>query len=110
MKLKCLLYENEQNNIVNKIINILQLDYNNSISLYELDNNISKQNQINDLIPDIRKYFKCNCIAGILHPERVHRPWLSIIKHITKIKYKIDIKKHHIGKIQTIKYKFNKIN
>ena len=91
MILKSLLYENEQNKIVNKIINILQLDSNNSITLYKLDNDINKQNQISNLIPEIRKYFKCNCIVGVLHPEKVQRPWLSILKHILKIKYKIII-------------------
>jgi hypothetical protein len=110
MILKSVLYENEQNKIVDKVIDILQLDNNSSIILYDLDNDIVKQTQIRNLIPEIRKYYKCNCIVGVLYPEKVQRPWLSIIKHITKKKYKIDIKKYHIKKIQTIKYKFNKIN
>ncbi len=38
MKLKSELYTSEQKEIVYKNINILNLDTNNSITLYELDN------------------------------------------------------------------------
>ena len=36
----------EQNEIIDKIINTLELDNNNSIILYNLDNDINKQNKI----------------------------------------------------------------
>ena len=58
MKLKSILYKKEQDEIINKIIDILVLDNNNSIILYELDNDKIKQDKILELIPDIRKYFK----------------------------------------------------
>lgn len=38
MKLKSILYKKEQNKLVNKIINILELDNENSIILFNLDN------------------------------------------------------------------------
>ena len=57
MKLKSILYKKEQDEIINKIIDILVLDNNNSIILYELDNDKIKQDKILELIPDIRKYF-----------------------------------------------------
>ena len=46
MNLKSILYRQEQEEIIEKIINILQLDDNNSISLYYLDNDIEKQSKI----------------------------------------------------------------
>ena len=44
MKLKSILYKKEQDDLVDKIINILELDNENSIILYNLDND--KQNKI----------------------------------------------------------------
>ena len=37
-----------------------------------------------DLIPDIRKYFSFNNRKAVGEPERIKRPWLSIIKPINK--------------------------
>ena len=39
------------------------------------------------LIPDIRKYVSYACIKGVREPEKVNRPYLSIIKHLTKSYY-----------------------
>jgi len=87
MKLKSELYKKEQQEIMNKIIEILNLDENNSITLYELDNNKKKHDEILKLTPDIRKYFTFTCIKGVQNPEKVKRPWLSIIRHISKLQY-----------------------
>ena len=46
MKLKSILYKKEQNDLVDKIINILELDNMNSIVLYNLDNDETKQYKI----------------------------------------------------------------
>ena len=46
MNLKSILYRQEQEEIIETIIDILQLDDNKSITLYELDNNIEKQSNI----------------------------------------------------------------
>ena len=83
MRLKEELYKKEQVEIIDKIIDILELDEENSITLYELDNDTKKQQKILDLIPNIRKYFKVKSIAGAKEPENCKRPYLSIIKHIT---------------------------
>jgi 4-hydroxy-3-methylbut-2-enyl diphosphate reductase IspH len=87
MRLKSELYKNEQLHICDQIIKILELDDSNSTTLYELDNNKNKQTKILDLIPDIRKYFSFTSIIGASEPEKVKRPWLSIIRNITKMKY-----------------------
>ena len=51
MRLKSELYKKEQEDIVDKIILILDLKNKNTYTLYELDNNENIQKQIMDLIP-----------------------------------------------------------
>ena len=51
MKLKSILYKKEQDELIDKIINILELDNENSIILYNLDNDKTKQDKILELIP-----------------------------------------------------------
>ena len=111
MKLKSLLYKQEQEEIINKIINILELDNDNSIILYNLDNDHNKQNKILELIPEIKKYYSFSTIIGASEPDKAKRPYLSIIKQITKSKYKINsydyrIKQDDKEDIRTKKYIF----
>ena len=96
MRLKSELYKKEQEEICDKIIEILDLPETNTITLYELDNDKEKQTKIIELIPDIRKYFSFNSIKAVGEPHRIKRPWLSIIKQITKLKYTITAKDHRI--------------
>ena len=111
MRLKSELYKKEQNEILEKVITILDLDKENSITLYELDTNKEKQELILDLIPTIRKYFSYACMKGVREPEKVKRPYLSIIKHITKTKYNIYNTDYRVvinnEKIRTTKYIFS---
>ena len=111
MKLKSILYKNEQNEIIDKIINILNLDNMNSIILYELDNDKNKQDKILELIPEIRKYYSFSTIIGASEPMKAKRPYLSIIRQLTKSKYKLNSYDYRIkqdGKedIRTKKYIF----
>ena len=92
MRLKSELYKKEQEEIVDKIILILDLENKNTYTLYELDNNENIQKQIMDLIPEIRKWFSFNGIKALGEPSKIKRPWLSIIKHLTKTKYNIESK------------------
>lgn len=89
MRLKSELYEKEQTEIINNIINILELDEKNSTTLYHIDNNKEKQEKLINLIPIIRKYFNYTCIKGVRYPEKVQRPYMSIIRCLTKLKYNI---------------------
>jgi hypothetical protein len=112
MRLKSELYKNEQLEIMNKIINILELDDNNSITLYELDNDIEKQEKILEILPEIKKYFKCKCVKSLIAPEKVKRIYLSLIRYITKLEYNMIgvqflIQKDK-SKIRTVKYIFIK--
>ena len=96
MRLKSELYKKEQEEICDKIVEILDLSETNTITLYELDNDKEKQKKIIELIPEIRKYFSFNSMKAVGEPHRIKRPWLSIIKQITKLKYTITAKDHRI--------------
>ncbi len=113
MRLKSELYAKEQEEIVNKIVRILDLNNKKIYTLYELDNNTEIQEKIMALIPEIRKYYSFNGIKAVGDPEKIKRPYLSIIKHLLKSKYNISIKdvRFTIDKIQikTQQYTFDKI-
>jgi len=92
MRLKSELYKKEQNEIIERIILILDLENKSTYTLYELDNNKEIQNHIVDLIPEIRKWFSFNGIKAVGEPSKIKRPWFSIIKHLLKTKYNIESK------------------
>lgn len=111
MRLKKDLYPNEQMEVKNKLIDILGLNQNTSIVLYELDRNSELLNNIHSLVPLIRKYFSYKTIPGVMEPYRYNRPYLSIIKNLLKDLYTIQRK--HIkmripdgNRIQTTRYIF----
>lgn len=113
MRLKSELYKKEQDDIKDTIINILDLENKNTYTLYELDNNIEVQKQIMKLIPEIRKWYSFNNMKAVGEPSRLKRPWLSIIKHLVKSKYNIEIKEYQFKNnekwIKTPIYIFTKI-
>jgi hypothetical protein len=113
MRLKSELYAKEQKEIVNKIVTILDLENKKTYTLFELDNNQEIQYKIMALIPEIRKYYSFNGIKAVGEPERIKRPWLSIVKHLLKPIYDINNNKIRIkmeGKeIQTMEYVFTNI-
>lgn len=92
MRLKSELYKNEQKEVIEKIISILDLQNKKTYTLYELDKNKEVQNQIMNLIPEIRKWFSFNNLKAVGEPTKIKRPWLSIIKQLTKTKYSIESK------------------
>ena len=42
-----------------------------------------------ELIPEIRKYFAFNNLKAVGEPTKRKRPWLSIIKQLTKNSYEL---------------------
>ena len=113
MRLKSELYPQEQAQIRQKVIDILDLDELNSTTLFELDTNKKKQDQLMALIPKIRKYFSFSNMIGVSEPGLVQRPWLSIIRHMTRQDYqmfKCDYRFQHpnLGLIRTKRYVFQK--
>jgi hypothetical protein len=110
MRLKSELYKKEQEEIVDKIVKILDLENKTEYTLYELDKNEEIQKQIMELIPEIRKYYSFNGIKAVGEPNKIKRPWLSIIKHLIKQKYMITTSFSYetYDKSQTQKYLFVK--
>jgi len=110
MSPKSVLYKDEQENLADRIIEILELDNDNSITLYELDNDLEKQKKIMDLAPEIRTFFTYTCIMGV--KQDLKRSWLSIIKHVTKVKYKLISSEYRLKlegkkeKVKTVRYYF----
>lgn len=113
MRLKSKLYKKEQEEIVDKIVTILDLENKTEYTLYELDKNEEIQKQIMELIPEIRKYYSFNGIKAVGEPNKIKRPWLSIIKHLIKKKYNIVSLDYHFTEdkthIRTQKYCFELI-
>ena len=113
MRLKSELYKKEQEIIVDKIIKILDLENNNKYTLYQLDNNFDIKNKILELIPEIRKYYSFNGIKAVGEPTKIKRPYLSIIKHLIKTKYNIEVRDLHYKEgdkqIRTQAYTFMKV-
>ena len=113
MRLKSELYKKEQDEIIDKIITILDLENKNTYTLYELDKNEEIQKQIMELIPEIRKWFSFNGIKAVGEPSKIKRPWLSIIKHLIKQKYNMVSLDYHFTEdgnhIRTQKYCFELI-
>ena len=57
MRKKTELYATQQDEMIEKIIDILDLDEENSITLYELDNDKAKTDKLLALIPELRLSF-----------------------------------------------------
>ena len=77
-------YQNEREEICNKIITILELKEDNTFLLYELDNDIEKQNKILELKEEIQKYFACSTISSFKPNFECKRPYLNIIRSILR--------------------------
>ena len=84
MRFKNELYHPEQEAIKGELLNIICLDDRNSIVLYHTDNDEEKQTKIMQLLPRIRTFFSMSRVTAFSYPERIQRPWLSIIKHLLK--------------------------
>lgn len=113
MRLKTELYPDEQAQIKQQVIDILELDESNSITLYELDSNTEKQSKLMALIPAIRKFFSFGNMVGVSEPHTMRRPWLSIITNMTRQDYemlKCDYRFRHpeLGVIRTKRYIFQR--
>lgn len=85
MRTKKEVYKKEQNEIVDKIINIIfsNPSRKKEITLYELDQDLEKQNKIMKLIPIIRKYYSFNNLKAVGEPERIKRHFKFYLKYFS---------------------------
>jgi hypothetical protein len=79
-------FTNERNDVLQKILNILEItEKNKMFSLKELDDNIDKQKTIIALETEIKKYFLCSRWTYFSNKNReFKRNYLSLIKSIMK--------------------------
>jgi hypothetical protein len=103
-------YQIERNIICDKIINILELSYDNTFLLCELDSNIEKQHKLLSLKDEIKLYFECSTISTFKPNFYCKRPYLNLIRSILrKQKYTIEgkdilMKQENGLYIKTMKY------
>jgi hypothetical protein len=80
----CDKYKQEREEICKKLIDILQLDANNSFLLSELDDDTEKQSSILNMKDDIQKYFACSEISSFKPNFECKRPYLNIVRGILR--------------------------
>ena len=80
---KLIKYKNEQDEIYNKLLEILNYNNNYSFTLDEIDNNSELQLSVLSLINDIKKYYPSSSCTAITNKE-CKRPYMSIIRYILK--------------------------
>jgi len=101
-------YKNECEEITQQIINILQLDKDNSFILYDFDRDPVKQEKILALSSNIKKYFASSYWNGINEKTTI-RPYLTIVRNLLKNQGYLFINKSIIyntsaGKVKTTRY------
>jgi hypothetical protein len=77
-------YKNEREDICNRLIEIINLDSNNSFLLSELDQDTAKQERILAMKDEIKKYFACSEISALKPNIEVKRPYLNIVRGILR--------------------------
>jgi hypothetical protein len=112
MRLKSVIYKEEQENVITQLYNILN-PIDNVFILYELEHDNIKVKQIMDLFPNIKKYFTLSNLPALAYPENSKRSYLSVLKILLKKKYRIissDCRIKINGKtIRSIKYKLENL-
>jgi len=99
MREKSKIYEKEQNEVRERLLKIIN---ENTFILYEFDNDIEKKEQIESLLPDIKKFFSIN--NSKLFNKNIKRCWLSIIKYLLKNQYSIITTDYRINNIRTKRF------
>ena len=112
MRLKNELYDDEQSKIKKELIDILELNNKNGFILYHIDNDDELKSKIMRLLPKIRTFFSMSKITDISTPEKIKRPYISIIRHMLKNDYDILSTEHTLRindkPIRTKRYVFIK--
>jgi hypothetical protein len=80
----CDKYKEEREEICKKLIDILELDVNNSFLLWELDQDTEKQTAILNMKEEIQRCFACSTISSFKPNFECKRPYLNIVKSILR--------------------------
>jgi len=76
-------YKQEQQEILEKLLTVLNYNNDYTFYLYDLDNKTKLQESIINLSDDIRKYYPSSSCIGV-NGKKCKRPYLSIIRYILK--------------------------
>ena len=76
-------YKQEQQEILDRLLNILNYNNDYTFYLYDLDNKKDLQESIIGLSDDIIKYYPASSCIGV-NGQNCKRPYLSIIRYIMK--------------------------
>lgn len=82
-KKKLLKYKKEQQELLGKLLNILNYNNDYTFYLYDLDTKTDLQESIIGLSNDIKKYYPASSCIGV-NNQKCKRPYLSIIRYILK--------------------------
>jgi len=78
-------FDSERKEILNKILEILEInEFNKSFLLQDMDDLLEKQQLIYDLEPDIKKYFLTSKWSCFFKSNEQQRKWYNIIKTVFK--------------------------
>ena len=80
----CDKYKIEREEICKRLIDILNLDANNSFLLCELDADLEKQEKIMAMKTEIQKCFACSEISSFKPNFECKRPYLNIVRGILR--------------------------
>ena len=90
-------YKKEQEELLNKLLLILNYNNDYTFYLYDLDNKIELQESIIGLTDDIKKYYPASSCIGV-NGQNCKRPYLSIIRFLLKF---------HNKEFYTMDYRFD---
>lgn len=97
------LYQKEQQNILDRLENILDFTEDRKVvSLHDLDNDDDKQRRILELLPEVRKYFALSKSNVVNYPDTYQRPYSSIIRILLRQRYEMRVKEVKIRKEETL--------
>ena len=109
-------YEEERSEFIKKFSNLIGLDEkNNYVFTYDLENNVTLEQKIIELIPEIKQIHRCGAWGYFLEKERGGGNIIGLIRSIYKDYGYIITTKHKIierngNKINSIVYYFIKNN
>ena len=78
-------YPTEREQVCEELINLLNLDENNSFLLSDLDDDIAKQNQILNMRDKIRPYFSVGQLAPFRENAECKRPCIVLLRGILRM-------------------------
>jgi hypothetical protein len=103
-------YVSEREQIVNKLLSLIDFDDENSVLYIELQNNNTLKKELQNMIIDIQKYYRCSSWGYFVSLKKEHKcNEISLLKAILKDHgYKI-FTKEKVTEYNNVKKKYTKL-